>query len=106
MHENSLYCTYNHSKPVLKALIQNNLTIGKTLKENKIIGTVASFNPNLIKNKYDKIELGELNTKSAITYKDLNLNLNHDEIIKNRQKEIENSNLITLSKYKKFSKQL
>lgn len=105
MHENSLYCTYNHSKPVLKALAQNNLIIGKTLKENKIIGTVASFNPNLICNKYSEIELGELNTKSAITYKDLNLNLKHEEIIKNRQKEIDNSNLITLSKYKKSFKQ-
>lgn len=106
MHKNSIYCTYNHSKPVLKALIQNNLIIGKTLKENKTIGTIASYNPDLIRNKYNEIELNELNTKSAITYKDLNLNLSHEKIIENRQKEITASNLITLSKYKKSLKRL
>ncbi|MBQ8636245.1 hypothetical protein IJX73_00130 [bacterium] len=104
MHKDSVYCTYNHSKPVLKALYDNNLIIGKTIKDNKIIGTIASFNSNLISNKYNDIELGELNTKSAITYKDKNLNLNHDEIMKNRQKEIEASTLISLSKYKKESR--
>lgn len=101
MNKDSLYCTYNHSKPVLNALYKTNLTIGKVIKEEKIIATIASFNPDLIENKYDNIELGELNTKSAITYKDKNLNLSHDKIIQNRQKEIENSNLITLSQYKK-----
>ena len=42
-----------------------------------------------------------LNTKSAITYKDKNLNLNHSEIIKNRELEVQNSNLETLSHYLK-----
>lgn len=101
MNENSIYCTYNHSKPILNALRKANLTIGKIIKEEKTIGTIASFNSDLIKNKYDNIELGELNTKTAITYKDENLNLTHEEIIENRQNEIQNSNLITLSQYKK-----
>lgn len=102
MHKDSIYCTYNHSKPVLNALKQQNLFIGKTIKENRLIGTVASFNQNLIKHPLSKEELGELNTKSAITYKDKDLNLSHDEIIKNRNSEVINSNLITLSKYKKL----
>ena len=101
MHENSIYCTYNHSKPVLNALYSANLIIGKTIKRNRVIGTIASFNPDLIKNKYDKIELGELNTKSAITYKDKNLKLTNEEILRNREFEIKNSTLITLSQYKK-----
>ena len=101
MHKNSIYCTYNHSKPVLKALYENNLIIGKTIKENKTIGTIASFNPELILNKYNNLELGELNTKSAITYKDKELNLTHKEIINARKKEIDSSSLISLSRYKK-----
>ena len=101
MHENSIYCTYNHSKPVLSALYKANLIIGKVTKENKTIATIASFNPDLIQNKYSEIELGELNTKSAITYRDKNLNLSHFEIIENRKKEVELSLLPTLSQYKK-----
>lgn len=101
MKESSIYCTYNHSKPVLNALYKAGLTIGKTIKEGKIIGSVASFDSDLIENKYSEFELGELNTKSAITYKDKNLNLAHNQIIENRQKELENSTLATLSNYKK-----
>lgn len=102
LDKNGLYCTYNHSKPVLNALKKTEIYIGKTTKNNKIIGTVASFNKNLIENLLDKYELGELNTKSAITYKDINLNLKHSEIIENRELEVKNSNLISLSQYKKL----
>lgn len=101
-NKDTIYCTYNHSKPVLKALLNAGFIIGKVIKEGKIIATVASFNSDLIKNKYNKIELGELYTKSAITYKDFNLNLAHEEIIKNRDEEVKNSNLMSLSGYKKF----
>lgn len=101
MDKDSIYCTYNHSKPVLNALYKAGLYLGKTIKEDRIIGTVASYNKDLIKNLYSKKELGMLNTKSAITYKDKNLNLNHSEIIKNRELEVQNSNLETLSRYLK-----
>ena len=75
--------------------------MGKTVKDGKTIGTVASFDKNLILNPLDEYELGELETKSAITYKDKNLNLSPDEIILNRKKEVETSSLTTLSHYKK-----
>lgn len=95
-----VYVTYNKSKPVLKSLLNQGLIVGKTIKKGKHIGTIASFNKNLIKNPLNEIELGELETKSAITYKDKNLNLSHNEIILNRKKEIEKSALISLSHYK------
>lgn len=103
-HNNTIYCTYNHSKPILNALHLAGFTIGKTIKNGKLIGTVASFNPDLIKNKYSEIELEELNTKSAIAYKDKNFKLTHEEIIENREKEILNSNKMTLSQFKKQCK--
>ena len=101
MHKDSLYLTYNHSKPVLNALFKANLILGKTIKNNKTIGTICSFNKDLIKNTYNEFELGQLKTKSAITYKDKNLNLSHNEITANRQREILFSNLISLSSYLK-----
>ena len=101
MHKDSIYCTYNHSKPVLNALYKTGMHIGKTIKNNKIIGTVASFNSDFIEYKYDEKELGELNTKSAITYKDKDFNLSHEEIMQNREIEVKSSNLITLSQYKR-----
>lgn len=100
---NGIYCTYNHSKPVLNALNKANLTVGKVIKNNKTIATVASFNKNLIKNPLDDYEIGALNTKSAITYKDKNLNSSSNEIIEKRKIETVNSNLITLSHYKKIT---
>lgn len=99
-----LYVTYNHSKPVLAALKRAGLYLGKTIKDNKTIGTVASFDSNLILNPLDKYELGMLNTKSAITYKDRGLNLSHEKILLNRRLEVESSNLMSLSSYKRLAK--
>ena len=104
VHKDTIYCTYNHSKPILNALHLAGFTLGKTIKNGKLIGTVASFNKDLIKNKYNGIELGELNTKSAITYKDKDFKFTHKEIIENREKEILNSDKMTLSQYKKQCK--
>ena len=42
-----------------------------------------------------------LNTKSAITYKDKNLDLTHESIVDFRNFEIKNSTLETLSHYLK-----
>lgn len=106
LKKDGIYCTYNHSKPVLNALFKTGLTVGKTLKEEKTIATVASFNKNLIKNPLNNFELAQLNTKSAITYKDKNLNLTHGEIIKNREIEVKNSKLESLSHFKKQTLQL
>lgn len=104
LKSDGLYVTYNHAKPVLGALKKAELKLGKTFKEGKIIGTVASKDEKLILNPLDEFELGMLKTKSAITYKDKNLNLEHNEIIKNREFEMNSSNLQTLSSYKKSSK--
>ena len=91
-----VYCSYNHSKPVLNALYKAGLTVGKGNNS-----TVASFCPDLIENPLNEYELGQLNTKSAITYKDKNLNLTHEKIIQQRLEEINSSNLQTLSNYLK-----
>ena len=97
LDKNGIYVTYNHSKPVLNALIQAGLFVGKTIKNNEYIGTIASFDHNLISNPLNDFEKETLNTKSAITYKDKNLSLSSKEILEIRKKEIENSSLVTMS---------
>ena len=97
MKPQGVYCTYNHSKPVLNALYKTGLTIGKTEADS----TVASFSKDLIKKPLPEFELGQLKTKSAITYKDKNLDLSHEEIIQQRLEEINSSSLQTLSNYLK-----
>ena len=94
---NGVYLTYNHSKPVLCALNKTKITIGKTIKDGKIIGTIASYNSDIILNPLTLPEKEMLKTKSAITYKDPNLSLTSSEIIKNREQELKLSKLPTLS---------
>ena len=95
-----IYCTYNHSKPVLNALYKAGLITGKGNHS-----TIASFSSDLIKNPLNEFELGQLNTKSAITYKDKYLKLSHEEIMQQRLQEINSSSLQTLSGYIKLHKQ-
>lgn len=101
---NGLYLTYNHSKPVLNALRKTGIQIGKIEKQGKINSVVASFDKELILHPFNQEELNSLNTRSAITYKDPNFNLTSDEIIKNRELEVKNSKLMTLSHYLKTIK--
>ena len=100
LDKNGIYCSYNHSKPVLNALVKSGLTVGKIIKENRIISTVASFNAKLIKNPLTDFEKETLNTKSAITYKDKTLSLTSKEILKNREEELKISILPALSSLK------
>ena len=101
LKKDGIYVTYNHSKPVLNALYKAGLNLGKTLVNDRMTAIVASFNPEMIKIPFSDVELGELNTKSAITYKDKNLDLTHSQIVQNREDEIQTSKLDTLSSYKK-----
>ncbi len=105
LDNNGAYLTYNHSKPVLNALNKTGIIIGKTVKDEKTIGTIASYNSDIITNPLTSAEIEMLNTKSAITYKDFNLSQTSFEIIKNRNEELKSSKLPSMSslikKYKK-----
>ncbi len=95
-----IYCTYNHSKPILNALKKCGLKLGKTLCNS----TLASFSADLIQNPLTEFEMGCLETKSAITYKDKDLNLSHEKMILQRLEEVRSSSLKTLSGYLKLHK--
>ena len=69
--------------------------------KNNVIGTIASKSKNLINNELSEFDLGLLNTKSGIIYRDENLNADNEVIIKNRDIEVRKSNKISASEYKK-----
>jgi len=104
MTDDALIVTYNMSAPVRNAMKLAGLYIGETRNKNsKPIGTIASKNQNTIKYKINNISEGLLATKAGIPYRDKNLSLDNDIIIKNRDDEIKKSDLLSSSKYYKMA---
>ncbi|MBE7705190.1 MAG: hypothetical protein E7Z90_05190 [Cyanobacteria bacterium SIG29] len=105
MNTNSVLVSYSKSTPFRNALHKLNFNVGKTFIDGIDMGTIASLDKNIIINPLNDYDLELLNTRSGITYKDFNLSLSGDEILKNREIEQNNSNLIShtqfLKKYKK-----
>ena len=100
--DDAILLTYNSSAVTRNAMLQAGFYIGNSFNENnKIIGTVASKNSNIIKYKLSDKELGILNTKAGIPYRDADLNLDNYIIKQNRKNEVEISNLESSSKYLK-----
>ncbi len=100
-----LLLTYSTSASIRNAMLTAGFKIGSIFNknENKIIGTVASKNSNLIKLPLSEFDLGLLKTKAGIFYRDNNLTLENEAIIENRNLEVKNSNLISSSYYKKHT---
>lgn len=102
--------TYSNSANIRNAFIEAGFFVGKIFNEefNKYTGTIAVKNKTLIKNELSEYDLGLMKTKAGIFYRDENLNLNNEAIIKAHNIEVENSDLISSSKfiktYKKSSK--
>ena len=100
LSDDGIIVTYSNSAAIRNAFLQAGFFIGKTFDSNdKQACTVASKNSDNIKYKLDKSELGLLNTKAGIPYRDIDLNLNNSDIIKNRKIEYNNSILQTSSQY-------
>lgn len=100
-NDKGLLITYSNSAVVRNTLLAAGYNVGKILnKNNKSIGTIAVKNNNIKLNHLTEYELGLVTTtKAGIYYKDENLNLSAEEILSNRKKDIETSNLISSSKY-------
>lgn len=98
--------TYSSSAAVRNALLQNGFCIGKTFDSsiNKFVGTIASKNPEFIKYPLEQKDIDLINSKAGICYSDVDLNLDNDIIIRNREREVENSDLLSSSKVLKEHK--
>lgn len=98
---NSILVSYSKSTPFRSALLKLNFFVGKTYIDSIDMGTIASLNENYIENKLTDYDLGLINTRSGIVYKDEGLFHSSTDIIKLREIEQKSSNLISHTKFLK-----
>ena len=122
LEDDGMILTYSNSAQVRNAFINAGFIVGKIYSESskKFTGTIAvKNNSNLEKlicehknNKLVKIselseyDLGLIKTKAGIFYRDENLSLDNEAIIKVHEIEVQNSNLMSSSKFIKEYKKL
>lgn len=94
MKKTSILVTYCSAQPVRCAMHLNGFYMGKILDvKNHSMATVASLNPKLIETPLDDYDLGLMNTKAGIPYRDAELNGTPEEIFQARNEELEESKL-------------
>lgn len=101
LEPDGMILTYSNSAAVRNAFIHAGFFVGKIFNSslNKFTGTVAVKNKSLIKNELSEYDLGLLKTRAGILYRDENLTGLNDEILEAHKKEVENSDLMSSSKY-------
>lgn len=99
--------TYSTAASVRNAMVQSGFYIGKILdKNNKPCGTVATKNKLLIEHELSHYEIKLLETKAGIFYEDKYLSNIPQEILKNHELKLLNSNLESSSHFvKKYNKE-
>ena len=101
LDNNGMILTYSNAASIRNAFIQAGFWVGKIYnKENdKFIGTIATKNLELIKNGLSEYDLGLINSKAGIVYRDANLNLQNEAIIEEHEKRVATSDLLSSSKF-------
>lgn len=101
LEDDGMILTYSNSAQVRNAFQNAGFFVGKIYSESakKFTGTIAVKNKTLIKHELSEYDLGLMKTKAGIFYRDENLTLNNEAIIASHKIEVENSNLISSSKY-------
>lgn len=95
--------TYTNSVIIRNTLIESGYFVGKIINEdNKFVGTIASKDKIKIKNYLNEYELGLLKTKAGIPYRDFTLADSAEQILERRKSEVEQSNLMSSSRYIKL----
>jgi len=105
LKQNGVLCTYCSAQPVRKAMDLAGFKLGKILDEKgHSCATVCALDENQIGLKLDEYDIGLMNTKAGIPYRDKNLNASAQEIFDIRKNEFENSKLISSSQFLKLNK--
>lgn len=104
IHDNSVILTYSKSTAIRKTFLSLGFYVGKTFINGVDMGSIFSLNKNNIKSPLTQYDLNLLSTTSGIPYRDPNFNLSAQEIIKNRELEQKNSNLISHTQFLKNNK--
>jgi len=108
LEDDGMILTYSNSAAIRNAFLKCGFFVGKVYNEqiNKFTGTVATKNGSLIQYHLDQHDLDLINSKAGICYRDENLNCSNDEITKNRNIELSQSDLVTSSKVMKAYKKI
>ena len=101
LDENGMVLTYSNSASIRNAFIQAGFWVGKIYdkKLDKYIGTVATKKLELIKYGLSEYDLGLINTKAGIVYRDESLSLDNESIIAAHAITVATSALQSSSKF-------
>lgn len=114
LEDNGMILTYSNSAQIRNAFLNAGFTVKKIYSEsqNKYTGTVAikcscdtkaepnnMFINNKIIHDLSEYDLGLMKTRAGIFYRDENLTLDNEAIINAHEIEVENSNLISSTKF-------
>ena len=112
LDNNGMILTYSNSSAVRNAMINAGFSVGKIYNPeiDKFTGTIAVKNKSLIKYELSEYDLGLINSRAGIFYRDENLNLPNEAIIEAHKKEVALSDKISSSafikNYKKQTKEI
>ncbi len=101
LDDNGRILTYSNSAQVRNAFLQAGFFVGKIFNERTktFTGTIATKNKNLIKHDLSEYDLSLIKTRAGIFYRDKNLTGLNEAIIEAHKKEVEESPLISSSKF-------
>ena len=108
LESDGMILTYSTSAAIRSAMQEAGFYIGNIYneREQKYTGTVAVKNSDLIIYPLSEFDLGLLKTSAGIFYRDENLTGQNEAIFEARKLEVENSDRISTSRYKKqFNKE-
>ncbi|MBQ3312171.1 hypothetical protein IJG72_08850, partial [bacterium] len=107
LNPDGILLTYSNSAAIRNALLKNGFHVGKIFNksENKFTGTIASKNIDNIEYPLNDFDIGLITSKAGIVFRDENLNLPNEIIMKNREIEVANSSLISSTMYLKNYKE-
>lgn len=99
--DDGIILTYSNSASVRNAFIQAGFWVGKIYNKDsdKFIGTIATKKLDLIKYGLSEYDLGLINTKAGIPYRDKDLTLNNEAILLAHAQEVATSGLQSSSKF-------
>ena len=99
--DNGMVLTYSNSAAVRNAFIQAGFWVGKIYdkKQDKFIGTIATKKLELIKYGLSEYDLGLINTKAGIVYRDETLSLDNESILAAHSITVATSGLQSSSKF-------
>lgn len=101
LDENGRILTYSNSSQIRNAFLNAGFYVGKIYNERTgtFTGTIAVKNKSFIKHELSEYDLSLMKTRAGIFYRDEKLNALNEAITTRHKKEVDESPLITSSKF-------